>query len=59
MTEAVSQALKTNSEEALMQEGPQLPSTNSNEKPRRNKRDPRVHANQYTHSESTVQICFH
>lgn len=30
-----------------------------NENPRRNERDPRVHANQYMHSESTAHICFH
>lgn len=62
VAKAAPRAVKTTSELSRRRDAGgarQPPFTDSNENSRRNERDPRVHANQYAHSESTVQICFH
>lgn len=59
VAKSVPQAMETTDNQAVMQEGSLLSSTGANENPLRNKRSPGVHANQYLHNDSAVQICFH
>lgn len=61
VAKAAPRAVKTTNEVATERDAGEASAAflSSNENPRRNERDPRVHANLYMNSESTVQISFH